>query len=354
MQAVQDHIANWLVGVSGGEKYHQDLWDYHRGSGGGRTRVWEGNDDSVIEKAGVNFSMIEGAELPKAALAGPLAGADASAGFKATGVSLVIHPRSPHIPTIHMNVRYFESGEKWWFGGGIDLTPYYPRFEQVKAFHLGLKSVCDAHQHPYEEYKKICDGYFTLKHRKEMRGVGGIFFDQLKADKFTKAQLCEFVIALGMSFTSLYEPFFLEGNLAMEWTAAQREYQLWRRSRYVEFNLLLDRGTKFGIESEGRTESILMSLPTIAKWYYDYFPTEGTVEGIVNRFYLQPKDWVNLEISSLPTPTVLTSDFEKANTSSTSSRSPSPLSKMYYAFGGFLVGVAIASLAAVTVVKAKK
>jgi coproporphyrinogen III oxidase len=281
------------------------------------------------------------------ALAGPLAGADPSAGFKATGVSLVIHPRSPHIPTIHMNIRYFESGDRWWFGGGIDLTPYYPVFEQVKAFHLGLKSVCDAHRQPYEEYKRICDEYFTLKHRKEMRGVGGIFFDHLKEDKFPKAAIFDFVIALGMHFTELYEPFFLGANIDRPWTDAQREYQLWRRSRYVEFNLLWDRGTKFGIESEGRTESILMSLPTIAKWYYDYYPTEGTVEGIVNRFYLQPKDWVNLDKSSLPTPTVFTSDF--ANTSYGTSK----ISKAYYAFGGFLVGVVLASVATVTVLRSK-
>jgi coproporphyrinogen III oxidase len=238
-----------------------------------------------------------------------------------------------------MNIRYFQSGDIWWFGGGIDLTPYYPVFEQVKDFHRGLFNVCKAHNQPYDEYKQICDEYFTLKHRKEMRGVGGIFFDQLKANEsgtMTRESLHSFVISLGKSFTSLYEPFFQ--NSGLPYTPAQREYQLWRRSRYVEFNLLWDRGTKFGIESEGRAESILMSLPTVAKWHYDMYPTEGTAEGIVNRFYLHPQDWINLKPEDVPQVTNTANDFERFAAPSPSS--PLAIFSQFavVAVGGFVIG----------------
>jgi len=308
MRDVQDHICEWLIGAARGQAFHEDLWEYKKGSGGGRTRVWEGTASDVIEKGGVNFSAIHGSNLPSSSTGSPLAGVDTSSGFTATGVSLVIHPKNPHIPTIHMNVRYFESGDNWWFGGGIDLTPYYPDFELVKDFHVSLEALCKAHDHPYEAYKHHCDEYFTLKHRGEMRGVGGIFFDQLKAPS-TKRALLRFVESLGIAFTTLYAPFFQNVDLA--YSAAQREYQLWRRSRYVEFNLLFDRGTKFGIESSGRAESILMSLPTVCKWHYDVYPSEGTVEGNVHRFYLQPQDWVNLKPGQAPAITNLNSDFER-------------------------------------------
>lgn len=230
------------------------------------------------------------------------------------GVSLVIHPRNPHVPTIHMNIRYFEAGQVYWFGGGVDLTPYYPEVTRVREFHLKLKSHCDAFQISYDKLKKTCDDYFMLKHRKEMRGIGGLFFDNLKEgpENGSKEHIFRFVAGLGHLFNRLYEPFFTT-YLHMPWTPAQREYQLWRRSRYAEFNLLLDRGTRFGIESEGRTESILMSLPSVCKWYYDYYPTEGTVEGNVHRFFLQPQDWVNPSGVEAPAVTNPTSDFVKAN-----------------------------------------
>lgn len=265
------------------------------------------------------------------------------AGFKATGVSLVIHPRNPHIPTIHMNIRYFESGETSWFGGGIDLTPYYPNFEQVQNFHLGLRDLCNTHKQPYDEYKKICDDYFTLKHRKEMRGVGGIFFENLSEKKtptWTRAEISDFVIGLGMAFKSLYGPFL--DNAHLPWQAAQREYQLWRRSRYVEFNLIWDRGTKFGIESEGRTESILMSLPTTAKWYYDYVPREGTVECTVQTFYLQPQDWVHFTKKDAPIiPAGATFDMEskiEASTGAVATQSSTSYGNLLWAAIGFAAG----------------
>ena len=221
--------------------------------------------------------------------------------FQVTGVSLVMHPHNPHVPTIHMNVRYFQadaSPDCWWFGGGIDVTPVYPVFAQVVAFHRQLKEICERHEQPYEDYKAICDEYFYLKHRKETRGIGGIFFEGLSAKrnpKHTKQALLDFVIDLAHHFTTLYETF--TQNHSSSYTKAQREFQLWRRSRYVEFNLLFDRGTKFGIESEGRTESILMSLPTVCTWKYSYSPEPGTPEANLLR-YLKPQNWLSISNES--------------------------------------------------------
>lgn len=246
-----------------------------------------------------------------------------------------------------MNIRFFEAGAKWWFGGGIDLTPYYPQFEQVQQFHLMLQSLCQSHNQPYPKYKQICDDYFTLKHRDEMRGVGGIFFDNLcdvdregKPSGYTREQIFDFVIGLGMMFKYLYAPFLENAN--MPYTEAQREYQLWRRSRYVEFNLLWDRGTKFGIESKGRTESILMSLPTTARWYYNYAPRVGTVEHVVQTFYLQPQDWVNLD-STKDNPKAHVDapfDFEDKVAKAASCRLSGPCNFTSAAIG-FAVGVAV-------------
>jgi coproporphyrinogen III oxidase len=259
--------------------------------------------------------------------------------FHATGVSLVLHPLNPHIPTIHMNLRYFEVQSPllplssaavtslWWFGGGIDLTPYYPDVYQVTLhfamattifksltfimvclfsvaphtqviqFHRHLADICERHGQPYAEYKEHCDSYFYLKHRHEMRGVGGIFFDHLTEKVSTKSALLNFVRDVGFSFTELYAPFLV--HRMKSYTVAQRDFQLHRRSRYVEFNLLWDRGTKFGIESEGRTESILMSLPTVAKWTYNWHPAPDSVEAHISEFFFQPgKDWLHLD----PTP----------------------------------------------------
>jgi len=307
LQEVQDHICQYFVEQTG-EQYLEDNWKYEKGNGGGRTRVWEAPEDSetrVLEKAGVNFSALEGSQLPSSASAAlKLAPGDANAsgGFKATGVSLVIHPTNPHVPTIHMNVRYFEtSPEVWWFGGGVDVTPNYVRLEQVVDFHKELQTICERNDQDYQKFKGQCDEYFFLKHRNENRGVGGLFFDHLDAKSqegkalektTTKEALLKFIVDLGKSFTSLYDPFL---RLRQEpYTPQQREFQLWRRSRYVEFNLLWDRGTKFGIQSEGRTESILMSLPAVAKWRYNWLPAPDSPEGVIVNFFLQFQDWLNL------------------------------------------------------------
>jgi len=217
--------------------------------------------------------------------------------FRTTGVSVVIHPHNPMVPTVHMNIRYFEAGDLsnnnvqvWWFGGGIDLTPTYPKFGQIIAFHKGLQAICTKHRQDYTKFKKTCDEYFYLPHRKECRGVGGIFFDHLH-DK-PKKDLWAFVKDVGMKLAELYEPFLQHKSAAF--TSEQRKYQLWRRSRYVEFNLLWDRGTKFGIQSNGRTESILMTMPKTACWMYSHTPQAGTPEGNLIELYLKPQDWANL------------------------------------------------------------
>jgi coproporphyrinogen III oxidase len=282
---VQDVICDFLSDENG-ERYREDRWDYDKGSGGGRTRVWELS--TLLEKGGVNFSGIRGSGLPSAAAT--QIQVPAGAPFLATGVSLVIHPWNPHIPTIHMNIRYFEAGDVWWFGGGIDVTPYYPVLEQVVEFHQALKAICDESGYSYPEHKKNCDEYFFLKHRGETRGVGGTFFDHLRDDKEKAFNYC---IALGKSFPNLYRP-FIEANRDTRHTDAEREFQLYRRGRYVEFNLIYDRGTLFGLQSEGRTESILMSLPARAHWRYDWHPKPGTREFELTDFYLKPRDWANL------------------------------------------------------------
>eukprot|EP01098_Paradermamoeba_levis_P004662 TRINITY_DN1986_c0_g1_i2.p1 TRINITY_DN1986_c0_g1~~TRINITY_DN1986_c0_g1_i2.p1 ORF type:complete len:352 (-),score=115.89 TRINITY_DN1986_c0_g1_i2:131-1060(-) len=302
-----------------GEKYLEDLWT-HKEKGGGRTRVWEGteptvtNDDEIsfgnkLEKGGVNFSSVTGASLPPSALAQLKlpASSDGKAPFTATGVSLVLHPFNPHIPTIHMNVRYFEvviNNEKneakkyWWFGGGIDLTPVYPQRAQVIRFHKLLQKVCVDHGQNFATHKDECDKYFFLKHRNEMRGVGGIFFDHLNDVNYpglTKRQLFNFIIGLGFAFNDAYSV-LLQENKDLKCTKHQRDFQLFRRSRYVEFNLIYDRGTLFGLQSQGRTESILMSLPATAKWRYNWTPKpEEKAETELIEVYLRPgHDWASM------------------------------------------------------------
>lgn len=285
---VQDHICGFLV-EHDGTAFAEDRWDYERGSGGGITRTWE--SAGLIEKGGVNFSAIRGSALP--ASAATQLQIPESTPFFATGVSLVIHPHHPHVPTIHMNVRYFEAGEVWWFGGGVDLTPYYPVRDQVIGFHKRLKAFCDAHGEPYDEHKKTCDAYFYLPHRNETRGVGGIFFDHLRNDK---ARNFAFARDLGRLFPELYGPFIAD-NRDKSFTPDQRAFQLYRRSRYVEFNLLYDRGTKFGLQSGGRTESILMSLPAVAHWRYNWHPSPGTPEAALTEFYLRPQPWSEMDLA---------------------------------------------------------
>lgn len=282
---VQDCICDFLS-AKDGRRYTEDRWDYDKGDGGGITRVWE--HANLLEKGGVNFSAIRGGSLPSSA-ATAFQLPDGTP-FTATGVSLVIHPWSPMIPTIHMNIRYFEAGERWWFGGGIDLTPYYPVREEIIAFHRGVKAVCDASGEDYAAHKKTCDEYFYLKHRGETRGVGGIFFDHLQTDK--EANLA-FACGLGMAFPALYGP-FIDGHRDDEYSVAQREFQLYRRGRYVEFNLVYDRGTLFGLQSNGRTESILMSLPAACHWRYNWTPEAGTLEAELTEFYLKPQDWIGM------------------------------------------------------------
>lgn len=285
LRQIQDQICQGLSQVDG-MAFYEDAWTYEHGFGGGRTRVLEfGN---VIEKGGVNFSGLGGPRLPTAALKQGLA---ADLPFFATGVSLVIHPKNPYVPTVHMNIRYFEAGaqgERWWFGGGIDLTPYYPRRDDVVSFHRQLKTVCDRFDPSwYVNFKQQCDDYFYLPHRRETRGVGGIFFDQLNHD-FQAA--FDFTAAVGEAFLPAYVPIVI-ANKDRAYGERERAFQLYRRGRYVEFNLLYDRGTKFGIESNGRTESILMSLPAEAHWRYNYQPLPGSPEADLQT-YLRPQPWL--------------------------------------------------------------
>eukprot|EP01099_Mayorella_cantabrigiensis_P006424 TRINITY_DN535_c0_g1_i2.p1 TRINITY_DN535_c0_g1~~TRINITY_DN535_c0_g1_i2.p1 ORF type:complete len:339 (-),score=92.49 TRINITY_DN535_c0_g1_i2:143-1114(-) len=302
---VQDHICHGLADLSG-QNFLEENWTYHKGTGGGRTRVWEATETHLIEKGGVNFSDLIGTDLPSAAV--EKWNIPKGSTWRATGVSLVIHPSSPHVPTIHMNVRYFEVAEAnmWWFGGGVDVTPYYPHISNVVWFHQALKTLCEKHNQSYPTYKEYCDKYFLLPHRGETRGVGGIFFDQL-SDKcpeaasnpsaFTKKALLDFTSDLGFLFSTIFSHFAVENRL-IPVTPEQRQYQLLRRGRYVEFNLIYDRGTKFGFQSEGRTESILMSLPPTTKWQYNWKPEEGTQEDKIMKFFHRAQDWLSIDPST--------------------------------------------------------
>lgn len=281
---LQSDICAQLEQADAKGKFRSDVWQ-RPGGGGGISRVL--TDGSIIEKGGVNFSEVWG-KTPEATLKLlnlPVAADGVHPEFFATGVSIVIHPLNPRVPIIHMNVRYFEirtaEAEKdlWWFGGGIDLTPHYVVEEDARHFHEQLKKVCDQH-HPsyYPEFKKWADDYFFIRHRNETRGVGGIFFDHLKAQNgFTKAARFEFVKAVGSAFAPLYTH-FMKKNHGLPFGERERQWQYLRRGRYVEFNLVWDRGTKFGLETDGRTESILMSLPPQANWQYNHQPETGSAE----------------------------------------------------------------------------
>ncbi|MEM8908470.1 MAG: oxygen-dependent coproporphyrinogen oxidase [Bacteroidota bacterium] len=270
-----------------GQAFQEDHWE-RPGGGGGRTRVIEGQH---IEKGGVNFSAVHGPMPTPIAQSLDLGNVN----FFATGVSIVLHPRSPRVPIIHMNVRYFETDAgHWWFGGGIDLTPHYIVAEDARDFHVALREVCDRH-HPtyYPEFKKWADDYFYLRHREETRGVGGIFFDRLDGkDGFTKAQRFAFVQDVGRLFAPIYVQ-LLERNRDLPYDDAQKAWQYLRRGRYVEFNLVWDRGTKFGLETNGRTESILMSLPPMANWTYNHRPAEGSEEAKTLAQLKKGIDWIN-------------------------------------------------------------
>jgi coproporphyrinogen III oxidase len=267
----------------------EDAWT-RPGGGGGRTRVLR--DGDVFEQAGVNFSLVHGDKLPPSATAHrpELAGGS----FVATGVSLVLHPRNPYVPATHANVRYFEASKPgvesvWWFGGGFDLTPFYPFDEDVRHWHAVARDACAPYgDDVYPRYKKWCDEYFYLKHRSETRGVGGLFYDDLNEGGFDRC--LAFTQAVGQGFLDAYRP-IVERRKDLPYGEREREFQLYRRGRYVEFNLVYDRGTLFGLQSGGRTESILMSLPPRVRFEYAYQPEEGSPEARLAD-YLKPRDWV--------------------------------------------------------------
>lgn len=279
VRELQDRITLALEEVDGKATFREDRWA-REGGGGGITRVLEGGE--VFEKAGVNTSEVFG-QVPDT-LAGMMKGQGDE--FYATGVSLVLHPRNPHVPTVHANFRMLARGDRAWLGGGADLTPYYPVEEDVRHFHGTLRQACDRHDPTYyPRFKKWCDEYFTIPHRGEMRGVGGIFFDELTADEKNFA----FLRSAGDAFLPSYLP-IVERRREASFTEDERQWQLIRRGRYVEFNLIYDRGTIFGLKSQGRIESILMSLPNLASWQYDHHPAPGSVEAAALAYY-QPGDW---------------------------------------------------------------
>lgn len=286
--ALQDRICAGLEAIDGGQ-FVEDTWQRDAG-GGGRTRVMEGG--AVIEKGGVNFSHVCGDAMPASATAHrpELAGRH----FNAMGVSLVIHPRNPYAPTSHANVRFFiaqADGQEpiWWFGGGFDLTPYYPFDEDIVHWHYTAKAACDPFgEQVYADYKRWCDDYFFLKHRGETRGVGGLFFDDLNAGGFEHC--FALTQSIGEAYIQAYAP-ILAKRKDTPYGEREKDFQLYRRGRYVEFNLVFDRGTLFGLQTGGRTESILMSLPPLVTWKYNYTPEAGSAEARLND-YLKPREWL--------------------------------------------------------------
>ncbi len=286
--SLQNRICAELEDLDGKSVFARDGWERPAG-GGGESRVL--SDGAVFEQAGVGFSHVFGDQMPPSATKNrpELAGKR----FQAVGVSLVIHPRNPYVPTTHANLRFFTAGERnpvWWFGGGFDLTPYYPFHEDVIHWHRTAKSACDPFGETlYPRYKKWCDDYFYLKHRGESRGVGGLFFDDLNEPGFDKS--FAFVRSVGDSFMTAYRP-IVKKRASHPYGERQREFQLYRRGRYVEFNLIYDRGTLFGLQSGGRTESILMSLPPRVRWTYNWQPEPGTPEAALYTDYLRARDWL--------------------------------------------------------------
>jgi coproporphyrinogen III oxidase len=279
---LQSRICDALAAEDGKATFNRDRWE-RDGGGGGLTRVL--TDGAVFEKAGVNTSAVHGQLRPEFAATLPGDGLT----FFATGISLVLHPGSPRIPTVHANFRCLRRGSTLWFGGGADLTPYYPVREDVQHFHRTWKTACDRHDPDfYPRYKKWCDEYFYLPHRGETRGVGGIFFDQLHRDR---SRDFAFVRDAGDAFLEAYLP-IVRRRRHDTWGERERQFQLLRRGRYVEFNLLYDRGTTFGLKTDGRVESILMSLPPLVRWEYDAQPPAGSPEANL-REWLKPHDWLN-------------------------------------------------------------
>jgi coproporphyrinogen III oxidase len=289
LKSLQDQICSALEVADGAGKFVEDNWKRAEG-GGGRTRVL--TNGNVIEQGGVNFSVVSGDKLPPSATAHrpELAGRK----WQACGVSLVIHPKNPFIPTSHANVRFFiaeKEGEApvWWFGGGFDLTPFYPFKEDVLHWHQTAKNICQPFgDEIYPAHKEWCDDYFYLKHRNETRGVGGLFFDDLNKWEFDKC--FDYMKAVGKGFIDAYVPLMTKRK-DTPFTDNQRQFQLYRRGRYVEFNLVFDRGTLFGLQSGGRTESILMSMPPLARWEYNFQAEAGSAEAELQD-YLVPQNWL--------------------------------------------------------------
>lgn len=299
--ALQDSICAALEREEGSVKFQEDNWtraEFYQPSaapaatqagqpglgGGGRSRVL--SEGAVFEKAGVGFSHVTGAALPPSATATrpDLAGRP----YDALGVSLVIHPRNPYVPTTHANVRYFQAGDIWWFGGGFDLTPYYGFDEDAIHWHRTARGACGPELYP--RFKQWCDDYFFLKHRGEPRGIGGIFFDDFNEPGFQRS--FTLLRHVGDAFLPAYLP-IVQRRQKHAHGQRERDFQLYRRGRYVEFNLVWDRGTLFGLQSGGRTESILMSLPPLVAWRYDWKPAPGTPEARLYEHFLKPRDWAN-------------------------------------------------------------
>lgn len=285
---LQTRICQFLETEDGTTTFKKDTWEYENGLGGGLSCILEAG--KIIEKAGVNFSHVRGPSLPIAATAKRPELANLP--FQALGVSVVVHPRNPYVPTTHANVRFIMMEKEtpyWWFGGGFDLTPYYGFAEDCVHWHQSAKAVCESYGDSiYPKFKKWCDDYFYLNHRAEPRGIGGLFFDDLNQWEFEKC--FAFMRSLGEGFIQAYQPIIAKRK-SHTYGERERNFQCYRRGRYVEFNLLYDRGTLFGIQSGGRTESILMSLPPEVTWKYDWHPEPGSEEAKLYEEFLRPKDW---------------------------------------------------------------
>lgn len=287
---LQDRICKALAKEDGGTEFVEDNWQREQG-GGGRSRVL--TEGQVIEKGGVNFSHVFGTEMPASATAHrpELAGR----AFEAMGVSLVIHPHNPYVPTSHANVRFFIAEKDgadpvWWFGGGYDLTPYYGNEEDCKHWHKTAQAACEPFgDDVYPHFKQWCDDYFFLKHRNEARGIGGLFFDDQNSTGFE--QSFALMRAVGDSYINAYQP-IIARRKNTAYGERERNFQLYRRGRYVEFNLVYDRGTLFGLQTGGRTESILMSLPPLVRWDYDWHPSAGSAEAELYERFLPARKWI--------------------------------------------------------------
>ena len=289
---LQNDICEEFGGLDTKSSFDKDVWEREDGRGSGITRVI--TNGSLFEKGGVNFSIISGDNMPKSAteLRPELAGRR----YTALGISLVLHPENPFIPTTHANVRFFiaeneEEEPLWWFGGGFDLTPYYGFEEDAIHWHKIANKACEPFgEKVYEKYKKWCDDYFYLSHRDEQRGIGGLFFDDLNEGGFDSC--FEFMKSIGNHFVEAYKPIVLKRQ-ETPYNEKQKDFQLYRRGRYVEFNLVQDRGTLFGLQSGGRTESILMSLPPKVKWIYQFNISPNSEEEKLTNYYLKPRDWIS-------------------------------------------------------------